>query len=128
MPPASGECGAAVIETISGVAAPPKNVEYGHLQSREDAEATLRMLVALFPEPGAAHGDDVSRQFAWLRPEDVPVSSSLCRLSFQKSLVHEEHLTKVLQDELDGECESRSFLPSCGVFADGSAGLDVGMV
>jgi hypothetical protein len=111
MPPAWAECGApaAVTEAPSGVAEPPKNADYGHLQSREDAEAMLRMLVALFPEPNktrAAHGDDVSSRFAWLRPEDVPASASLCRLSFQKSLVHEEHLTKILQDELDGECES----------------------
>ena len=70
-----------------------------HLLPKEDAETMLRMLLALFPE---TEGDSKSR-FTWLRPDEVPNSYSRSSLTFQGSLVHEEHLTKVLQDQLTGD-------------------------
>ena len=93
--------------------------EFGHLQTQPDAEAMLSMLVALFAEVGgggaqvkqdgavvgsSGSGGSSSSRFAWVRPEDVPASPSRSSLSFRESLVHEDHLTKVLQDQLTGVC------------------------
>ena len=77
---------------------PAANLE--HLQTQQDAQTTLQMLVALFPEGGDS-GDGRS-VFTWMRPEDVPAHASLSSLSYRESLVHEEHLTRVLQDRLAG--------------------------
>ena len=79
-----------------------KQGEFGHLQTQADAEKTLRMLLALFPEVG--HGDTGPSSFTWIRPDEVPGQQhSRSLLSFSQSLVHEEHLTKVLQDQLTGD-------------------------
>ncbi len=128
MPPATGgqgmDGGVAVLAADApapvGADARSRPKEFEHLQTRADAEAMLGMLVALFPEgqggttrgaraeaAGAAGGGISSSsgsRFAWVRPEDVPASRSHSSLSFRQSLVHEDHLTKVLQDQLTGTC------------------------
>ena len=108
MPPAA----AGVLGVDMGAAALPhaqhgaclregKGDRFLHLLPQEDAETKLRMLLALFPEP---EGDSKS-QFVWLRPDEVPNILSRSSLTFQGSLVHEEHLTKVLQDQLTGDSQ-----------------------
>jgi hypothetical protein len=113
-------CGvAALAADARGADARVRAKEFGHLQTRPDAEAMLSMLVALFAEVGGegaqvtqdgaaagsgGSGGGRSSRFAWVRPEDVPASPSRSSLSFRESLVHEDHLTKVLQDQLTGVC------------------------
>ena len=142
MPPAAGQGmdgGAAVLAADApvpvGANARARAKEFEHLHTRADAEAMLGMLVALFPEgqgggargargacggaAGAAGGGSNSSgsRFAWVRPEDVPASPSRSSLSFRESLVHEDHLTKVLQEQLAGACSVDSApraAPVCG--------------
>ena len=102
MPPAAGELCAAEV-SVPDTPSAAKDFEHTHLQGRQDAEAMLRMLVALFPETSLQGCKALSSHFTWIRPEDVPANVSLSTLSYRKSLVHEEHLTKILQDELNGE-------------------------
>lgn len=113
-------CGvASLVADARGADARVRAKEFGHLQTQPDAEAMLSMLVALFAEVGGegaqvtqdgaaarsgGSGGGSSSRFAWVRPEDVPASPSRSSLSFRESLVHEDHLTKVLQDQLTGVC------------------------
>ena len=139
MPPAAGaqgmDGGAAVLVADAPVPVGADGAkEFEHLQTRADAETMLSMLVALFPEgqgggargaragaAGAVGGGRSSgiggSRFAWVRPEDVPASPSRSSLSFRESLVHEDHLTKVLQEQLAGACSVDSApraAPVCG--------------
>ena len=76
--------------------------KFAHLHSQREAETMLSMLVALFPDQDQDGEGPGESQFTWIRPDEVPAHLSLSSLSFQESLVHEEHLTKVLQDRLAG--------------------------
>lgn len=98
--------GAASKSSANAVVDVGKRVEsmgFEHLQTQTEAETTLRMLVALFPEAGAGGTQPTSSSFRWVRPEEVPAHPSGSLLTYRDSLVHEEHLTKVLQDQLGGE-------------------------
>lgn len=76
--------------------------KFAHLHSQREAETMLSMLVALFPDQDQDGEGPGESQFTWIGPDEVPAHLSLSSLTFQESLVHEEHLTKVLQDRLAG--------------------------